>query len=42
MFLPMMKTYIMNELLALFNQIRRLDIITPQGGSYHVGVKSAI
>lgn len=27
----MMKTYIMNELLALFNQIRRLDIITPQG-----------
>jgi hypothetical protein len=27
----MMKAYIMNELLALFNQIRRLDIITPQG-----------
>ena len=27
----MMKAYIMNELLALFNQIRRLEIITPQG-----------
>ena len=26
-----MKAYMMNELLALFNQIRRLDIITPQG-----------
>jgi hypothetical protein len=29
--LPMIKAYIMNELLALFNQIRRLEIITPQG-----------
>ena len=26
-----MKAYMMNELLALFNQIRRLEIITPQG-----------